>query len=295
MEFPRILLSVLAALAGIALLIVAAWRSVSPGPAPSRRSRGGAYWIYGLLFIGAAAVLWWRDSELTPRAPAPSAEQHIRESPPVPTHTDSVAKTEIQAETGEKEAAVHRPIPSSAVGMRPARRPVLLAAPVPLHATATGPVPRRELDEYVYHAVSRAFDLIEDLFLRYGTVVREHSVHAASLESLLARPLDDFDFPTIQFESGTADLQPQSRLALKNLAARLRALTAPATLEIEARVESGGIEPFNFILTQARAEVVREALVEEGVDTRWLVARGGGSQSGEARPAESQIRFVLHP
>jgi outer membrane protein OmpA-like peptidoglycan-associated protein len=96
------------------------------------------------------------------------------------------------------------------------------------------------------------------------------------------------EFPTIVFESGSADLTNGSKDALHMLAIELKR-RPELKIEIQAYVDSFGPGANNFALTQTRASTIRDFLVVKGVAASRLIAQGFGSPSSSNSP----IAFVV--
>ena len=86
----------------------------------------------------------------------------------------------------------------------------------------------------------------------------------------------------IVFPPGKASIAEESRRTVARIAETL-AKCPGARFEIEGHTDSQGGEGSNMALSQARAAAVLEALLERGVDTVFLHARG----YGETRPVAS--------
>jgi outer membrane protein OmpA-like peptidoglycan-associated protein len=84
----------------------------------------------------------------------------------------------------------------------------------------------------------------------------------------------------VAFELDEADLLPQGRAAVADLAGWLKDHDDVQLLSIEGHADASGTSRHNLELSRARAEAVRALLVELGVDGERLEAIG----TGEARP-----------
>lgn len=82
----------------------------------------------------------------------------------------------------------------------------------------------------------------------------------------------------IQFGFASAQVQPQSIVALRNLASALRSpeLSA-ASFTIEGHTDGKGDPQYNLVLSQRRADAVRALLAQYGVEPVRLVSIGKGS------------------
>jgi OOP family OmpA-OmpF porin len=82
----------------------------------------------------------------------------------------------------------------------------------------------------------------------------------------------------IQFGFDSAEVQPQSRQALRNLAQALQSQElAGSRFAIEGHTDAKGRAEYNLRLSQRRADAVRDLLAGQGVDAARLVATGKGA------------------
>jgi OmpA-OmpF porin, OOP family len=81
----------------------------------------------------------------------------------------------------------------------------------------------------------------------------------------------------VLFETGKAELKPESDAVLEHVKAYLEAKSYISTLRVEVHSDTQGAEAFNQKLTEARAAAVVTALVKKGVSCARLVAVGFGS------------------
>lgn len=153
MDF-RIVLAIASSAAAIALAAVGVaslWRGRIP-PA--------LFWVYGLLFVGVALVLWRGRAVRVTSAPP---EVRIAESLTMLEPADNV---------------VVQPVPTAPVA-RSAPRKANLVQPQSASPEAAVMAPEWQL----YHAISGAFDSIEQYFYRNGTpVITSDSVPALRIE-----------------------------------------------------------------------------------------------------------------
>jgi outer membrane protein OmpA-like peptidoglycan-associated protein len=101
--------------------------------------------------------------------------------------------------------------------------------------------------------------------------------------------------PAISFLPGTAELTSESRHGLRNFASAVRKMSSRARVEIAARMATAGTVSYQNALTQARAKVVRDFLVGEGVDTRKLGLGEPVPNVAQSVMPGSQIVFALRP
>jgi outer membrane protein OmpA-like peptidoglycan-associated protein len=101
----------------------------------------------------------------------------------------------------------------------------------------------------------------------------------------------------INFESGRADLTPDSHTVLDQVVASLNAYPE-AKLEIRGHTDSQGPANFNLELSQKRAESVRQYLIKGGIDPNRVTAVGIGEEepmttnaTAEGRALNRRIEF----
>lgn len=298
-------------LGGAILLLIGALRVVRRAPVREISTGSRVALIYGSLFIVAGFLLIFRGREIqpiaaTPDRPTPTAIQQLRSEPTV---DDSTATSIPMEKSGSRDTHVGTHVSTRVVDRIEIDRTDDRAA-TPLPGKRRQPAPRGKdvqlppqtssqpytIEDRMYLAVSRAFDSVEAWFMKYGSPSPDHEDTHAEFSKIAVEAMNsDLQFPAVAFESGTADLQPLSVEALKNLAEQLNRLPMSVSVEIQARVDSIGPEPFNYLLTKARVEAVCEVLTREGVDTRRLIARALGSQRDDSTKTGEQIQFVVCP
>ncbi|MBO9199796.1 MULTISPECIES: OmpA family protein [Niastella] len=116
----------------------------------------------------------------------------------------------------------------------------------------------------------------------------EINAYKGGIEDRLVKFLNDpsqkvdkttwFDFDNVNFETGSANIMPESMTQLQNVAAIMKAFPH-AAIKIGGYTDKTGNENANMKLSQARAEAVSSALKNEGVPASQLTgAEGYGSQ-----------------
>lgn len=105
--------------------------------------------------------------------------------------------------------------------------------------------------------------------------------------------------PSLYFTQSTADLLPASRPTLNALARELRQRPA-LRLEIAGHTDNVGEADRNLRLSQQRAQVVRRYLLQQGIDSLRLTARGYGgtrpvadNRNPELRPRNRRVEVVV--
>jgi outer membrane protein OmpA-like peptidoglycan-associated protein len=92
-------------------------------------------------------------------------------------------------------------------------------------------------------------------------------------------------FPGIKFDVNTATIKPESD-AILHEAARILNLYPDIRVEIQGHTDSVGSDAFNFELSRARANAVRDHLIRyRNIDPSRLIARG----YGELKPVASNL------
>jgi outer membrane protein OmpA-like peptidoglycan-associated protein len=95
----------------------------------------------------------------------------------------------------------------------------------------------------------------------------------------------------VYFDFGKADLKPESNEILDRLAEIMQHDTSMKYL-ITGYTDSRGGDEYNRLLSRQRAEAVVKALVDRGVPTGMLKARGVGSRIAYAGPSEpNEVRY----
>jgi outer membrane protein OmpA-like peptidoglycan-associated protein len=95
----------------------------------------------------------------------------------------------------------------------------------------------------------------------------------------------------INFPVNGADIPAVSKTLLQHAASALKQLPSGTVIEIAGYTDNTGDSVANIQLSQQRAEAVRAALIEAGVDPSMLVAKGYGSASPIAGNDTLEGRF----
>jgi OOP family OmpA-OmpF porin len=100
---------------------------------------------------------------------------------------------------------------------------------------------------------------------------------------------------TVQFRSGSAFLSPQSNRLLDDIATALKSC-AGLSVEIGGHTDANGNASVNQVLSQERADRVKAALIERGIDAKLLSATGYGAtrplSKASGREADAQNRRI---
>jgi OOP family OmpA-OmpF porin len=96
--------------------------------------------------------------------------------------------------------------------------------------------------------------------------------------------------PAIYFASNSARVPSGSEALLRQAAGRMKQLPAGTVVQISGYTDPAGNPAANMKLSQRRADAVREVLVEAGVDSAMLSAKGYGSSDSLANNGPTEGR-----
>ena len=140
--------------------------------------------------------------------------------------------------------------------------------------------------------------------LGYTAIRLEANHDQEPVPALIARKAtagEEFALRSILFTSASAQLSPEDQLALLGFAGYLKSHPS-FNIEIQGHTDNVGTERTNQILSQQRAQSVRNALIELGLDPNRISAKGYGSskpvgsnQSSEGRSLNRRTAFVILP
>ncbi|EIJ34918.1 OmpA family protein [Thiothrix nivea] len=89
-------------------------------------------------------------------------------------------------------------------------------------------------------------------------------------------PIEQVDLSAIQFDYSKAELDAVAITALQGITAELQKHPS-MRIEVSAHTDNQGTALGNMAVTQARAEVIRNYLLSQGVEARQVKAKGYGS------------------
>ena len=89
-------------------------------------------------------------------------------------------------------------------------------------------------------------------------------------------PIEQVDLGVIQFEYARAELNEPSMTVLAQVLAELRQHPS-MVIEVSAHTEHAGTALGNMSVSQARADVVHDYLLSQGIEAKQVVAKGYGS------------------
>ncbi len=153
------------------------------------------------------------------------------------------------------------------------------------NSLSVGGLPDRDRD--------RIADSLKSVFgsaIMVGSLAN-HGLEAASGSTVPANfPAKDLitrlNQTAVNFATGSAEVPPESKALLQQVAAMATQLPAGAVIEIDGHADGSGDAAANQQLSQRRAEAVRQVLVDAGMNPAALVAKGYGS--GPAAGNETQ-------
>jgi outer membrane protein OmpA-like peptidoglycan-associated protein len=297
----RELIAVFSAVCALVLLALAAHDAFCNRSA--KRLRFAALSIYGMLFAVTAIILWNRE---------PVQKQKVYTLVPnvsdvksaVPSDSSAVAERTAKKESTAKKTvsdtdniAVFEPlnVKSADRSRRPPSRSDNNRKRMTNSETGSNEPGMRSVsaawDVQVSDAVAHAFDAIELWFWRHGSPTSQ----ANNNHGMVSADARRVTLPDINFVENTAEMTTESSRRLRQFAKELKNRPQSGEIEIQAQTDGDGPAPFQFILTQARAEVVRDFLSNEGVLNYRLIATAMSPDSEDSTTAKSQIRFVFRP
>lgn len=104
----------------------------------------------------------------------------------------------------------------------------------------------------------------------------------------------------VLFDTGRATIKPESSALIDEVASVLKDHPEIVELQVEGHTDSRGAKAFNMRLSQNRADSVMKALVERGIDTGRLTAKGfgptvpiGDNATEEGRQKNRRVQFTI--
>jgi outer membrane protein OmpA-like peptidoglycan-associated protein len=104
----------------------------------------------------------------------------------------------------------------------------------------------------------------------------------------------------VEFDTGTAKIKDSSGPLLDDVAGILKGHPEIVRLEVAGYTDNQGAKAMNRQLSQARADSVKKALVDRGIDRLRLSAKGYGEESPiadnateEGRTKNRRVQFVI--
>ncbi|MCB1059603.1 MAG: hypothetical protein KDB65_05195 [Calditrichaeota bacterium] len=180
-------------------------------------------------------------------------------------------KTDAETQSGSVELSY---------GELPKRKPKLKSASGKLPKSSKPNADGKKAEDVIEDGILSAFDAIEIFFDTYGSPVAASASNRSGGQST----------GSIEFVNGTSELSERSKNYLHSLAPQLGKMYKDGQLEIRAQSNEKADSPAHrFLLTQSRAEAVRDELSDSGFPANRLVPIGSET-AGETR-----VKFVHRP
>lgn len=119
------------------------------------------------------------------------------------------------------------------------------------------------------------------------------------VDEATAAVIDGLDLSGVTFELGTAALTADAQVVLDDIAARLNELPG-VPVQVQGHTDNQGDPDVNLLLSDDRAQAVRDYLILNGVESARLTARGfGASQptadnsTSEGQAANRRVELVV--
>ena len=104
----------------------------------------------------------------------------------------------------------------------------------------------------------------------------------------------------MQFDTGRATIKPVSNGLLDAVAQVMKDHPELALVEVQGHTDNRGGKIYNATLSAARAETVKNALVQRGIAANRLTAKGygmdvpiGDNETDEGRQKNRRVQFVV--
>ncbi|MBD2717099.1 OmpA family protein [Microvirga sp. STR05] len=253
--------------------LIDSWRDQDHVPASVRiRLEGGRYYPLRVEYFQnrweSRALLQWRRTDQPTAEFQPVSQQQLFAALP------ATAKP-----IPEPTRPPTRPAPAPPVAVQPAPRPVAAARQTRQSVAAAQPKATADAAPPRANPTTDTAATLPDLgALRAGSAVT---------------------LPNLYFTQSTAALLPSSRPVLNELARTLRAQPT-LRLEIGGHTDNVGDAALNLRLSEQRARVVRQYLVQQGIDSVRLTARGYGgthpvvdNRDPQQRPRNRRVEVVV--
>lgn len=119
---------------------------------------------------------------------------------------------------------------------------------------------------------------------------------AAGFKCMGFKPAVKYSLPAVAFKAGSAELPEQLKQQLNAFAEVLKNRTTTAQkIRVEGHADASGTPAVNLELSQRRAEMAKQYLVEKGVQPELLLAVGVGAAEPKAgtNPQSPENRRVV--
>lgn len=117
---------------------------------------------------------------------------------------------------------------------------------------------------------------------------------------LVTKYIEDYTLQNISFKTGSSELTPESYPAMDELIGRLQK-TPKSYVEIAGHSDNQGDPKKNMLLSQARANAVRNYLISKGIPANQTYSKGYGSrlpvysndnEEGRRKNRRIEVRFI---
>lgn len=256
--------------------------------------RGGGFLVYAILLLVSAVVLWQKSEKATSTSPVDvdsiaktpiaetgaqesmgdSSEQVSSQEREIGRHLDSDLNKEPSQEAAVwTKSKVLMPLTEGRLGSPKRHLPSG-------HSTDNGSALRSNrpaVEDLIESRILDAFDFIEVLFLKYGSLAESSEIH----------PKHGAASSTIEFVIGSNELSQRSIRYLRGLAPELARQYSSGNLEIRAETSESFASPGERLnLTKSRAEAIKDVLVAEGFPADRIVT------VGTERAGETRVKFI---
>lgn len=130
-------------------------------------------------------------------------------------------------------------------------------------------------DDYVISVKSMP-ENAQTTTLAIPTLKEGESLTGAYKVNIVYEPSRTINLDNVQFDVAKATLRPGSYKDLQNLMDYMRS-NPEVRVEIGGHTDSSGVEEKNVILSQQRADAIRDYLIKNGIPAANVVAKGYGS------------------
>lgn len=130
-------------------------------------------------------------------------------------------------------------------------------------------------DDYVISVKSMP-ENAQTTTLAIPTLKEGETLTGAYKVNIVYEPSRTINLDNVQFDVAKATLRPGSYKDLQNLMDFMRS-NSEVKVEIGGHTDSSGVEEKNVILSQQRADAVRDYLIKNGIPAEHVIAKGYGS------------------
>lgn len=258
----REIIGLVSIVAGLLLLCVSFYlflrrnrRHAGASPSP----RALIILIYGLLFFAIGIII----ERTAPAIHEPSlADTSRTDSVATPSKIpDAVIKREI-SEPKAAQSVLRERLKRQEIKQRKTLSPVLQQ----VKPASPPKTPEPTIEDKIYETVDAFLRRIEEFLDRYAVPV---TIEPAEVPTFVIEP--------IFIDDTAADISPKHFPLLNEAARRIKQHPEIATIEVQSYTDGEGPEVYNYLITQSRANAVRDYLIARGIKPERLVAKGYGA------------------